>query len=95
MSRFADECLESRRNGFSPLAAVEDTVVANSLLQVVQTPRIRNIHAQVMSGPGLSGAGNVVLLALDRHQCGLFDSGGIHFSAVAEWLHWVAQGVEA
>ena len=48
--------------------AVEHAVMADLQLDVVSSALVGNVGAQIVRGLGLADAGNVVLLAFDRHQ---------------------------
>src|SRR5438270_8436938 len=73
----ADEVADQGVGLGLPAAAVEDAVMADAGLQVMQLFLVREVMAEKLRGGGLAGAANVVALAFDRHQGGLFDRAGI------------------
>src|SRR5690349_18038811 len=78
----ADEIAHARHDLLAPLAAVEDAVVTDAWLLPVHMPCAGNVGRQRMGRLGLADAGDVVELALDRHQCRL-DQRGIDLAAAA------------
>ena len=59
---------DARRDLGAEARAVEHAVMADGRLQVMRLVVGRNVRAQPMRRLGLADAGNVVVLALDRHQ---------------------------
>src|SRR5690349_9189727 len=74
----ADELADARVDLFAELAAVEDAVVADADLDVVGLEVTRDARAQGMRRLGLADAGDVVELALHRHQADVGDQVGPH-----------------
>src|SRR6185503_8603614 len=64
----ANEVTHARHDLLAPLAAVEDAVVTDPRLLPVHMACTRNVGGQRMGRLGLADAGDVVELALDRHQ---------------------------
>src|SRR4051794_41714443 len=64
----ADHLADAGLDLGAPAGAVEHAVMADAGLDVVQAQVRRQVAAQVLGGLGLPAAGDVVLLALDRHQ---------------------------
>lgn len=52
--------------------------MANIRLQVMQSAGVWHIDAQILRGPGLSGARNVVFLTFDSHQGRVTNGSRIH-----------------
>src|SRR5690606_27162440 len=73
-----DELNDSRCDISPKPRTVEHTIVANDWLNMMGTLLLRYIHTEVMCGPGLANAGNIVLLAFDRHQRHFGDSRRLH-----------------
>ena len=67
------ELADLGRNELPEARAVEHAVVADVELQIVQLAAGGNIDAEIVRSLGLADAGNVVLLALDRHQAAAAD----------------------
>src|SRR5271165_3191635 len=67
------ELAHLRRDHIAEPRPVEDAVMADPQLQVVHPLRLRNIHAQFLRSESLANPGNIVLLALDRHQAAMAD----------------------
>ena len=78
----ADEVAHARHDLLAPLAAVEDAVVTNAWLLPVHMACAGDVGRERVGGLGLADAGDVVELALDRHQRGL-DGGRIDLAAAA------------
>src|SRR4051812_31969907 len=78
----ADEVAHARHDLLAPLAAVEDAVVTDAWLLPVHMACAGDVRREGVRGLGLADAGDVVELALDRHQRGL-DGGGIDRAATA------------
>src|SRR5256885_13666511 len=66
-----------RRDSGAEARAVEHPVMAHTGLQPMRLALGRDVDAQRMRGLGLPDAGNVVVLALDRHQADAADRSGI------------------
>src|SRR5204862_2099172 len=67
----ANEVADPRHDLFAPFAAVEDAVMADSRLLPMHMPCAGNVRREGVRGFGLANPGDVVELALDRHQSGL------------------------
>src|SRR5690242_14601038 len=77
----ADEGGDLGQDLAAPFLAVEDAEMADLLLQQVAALRRRQAGAQAVRGKGLADAGDVVELALDRHQRRLADRARINRAA--------------
>src|SRR5690349_7041650 len=77
-----DEVPHSRQDLLTPAAAVEDTVVADALLEVVATLLGGQAGDDRVCGPGLAGSGDIVQLAFDRQHGGVPDGRRIDLLAL-------------
>src|SRR5208337_5134995 len=68
-----NELADARGDFLAETGAAEHAEVADFRLQVVQFPRLWDVDAEFLRRMGLTDAGNVVLLAFDRHQTAVAD----------------------
>src|SRR5690606_23067902 len=82
----SDKVADARIDFVAEAAAIEDAVMPGTWLHVEFFQVLRDVGAQAMRRLSLTDAGNVALLAFDRHKRDVGNGGGIDLAAIVDQL---------